>query len=53
MYVANTPGYTSFTVFPQPDTPLWADGTILYYGNLRGEWLQAENSGKVLAHEVT
>jgi len=53
VYVANTPGYTSFTVFPQPDTPLWADGTILYYGNLRGEWLQAENSGKVLAHEVT
>ncbi len=52
MYVANTPGYTSFTVFPQPDTPLWADGTILYYGNLRGEWLQAESSGKVLAHEV-
>ena len=53
MYLANPPGYTSFTVFPQPDTPLWADGTILYYGNLRGEWLQAENSGKVLAHEVT
>ncbi len=52
MYLANPPGYTSFTIFPQATNPLWADGTVLYYGNLRGEWMQGENSGKVLAHEV-
>ena len=52
VYLANPPGYTSFTVFPQPSNPLWADGTVLYYGNLRGEWMTGENSGKVLAHEV-
>ena len=27
--------------------PLWADGTILEYGNLRGGYVDGENSGKV------